>query len=116
MAAAGLEQVSFLKLDVEGAELATLRGFEQTLRERRILAMQFEHGEPSVESRTFLRDIVRFLALFDFTCFTLYPQSLERVDQYGYRMEDFRGRNYVALSPSLARSLDGILLVPTSVR
>lgn len=107
--AAGLEQVSFVKIDVEGAELATLRGFEQTLRDGRILAVQFEHGEPSVESRTFLRDVVRFLALFDFTCFRLYPQCLERVDEYGYEMEDFRGRNYVALSSRLARSLEGIV-------
>jgi len=109
METAGVECVSFLKVDVEGDDLSTLRGFERTLNERRILAIQFEHGEPSVESRTFLRDIVGFLVTFDFTCFQLYPRSLEKVDKYGYNMEDFRGRNYVALSPRLAQSLKGIV-------
>jgi FkbM family methyltransferase len=109
METAGVDRVSFLKVDVEGEDLSTLRGFERALNERRILAIQFEHGEPSVESRTFLRDIVRFLVPFDFTCFQLYPRSLEKLDKYGYRMEDFRGRNYVALSPCLAQSLMGIV-------
>jgi FkbM family methyltransferase len=109
MQMARVDCVSFLKIDVEGTDFATLRGFSRALDDRRILAVQFEHGEPSVESRTFLRDIVRFLMNFDFTCFQLYPRSLEKLDKYGYRMEDFRGRNYIALSPSLAQSLKGIV-------
>jgi FkbM family methyltransferase len=109
METTGVHRVSFLKIDVEGADFSTLRGFERAFNERRIVAVQFEHGEPSVESRTFLRDIVRFLTTFDFTCFQLYPRSLEKVDNYGYRMEDFRGRNYIALSPSLTQSLKEII-------
>jgi FkbM family methyltransferase len=109
MQMAGVDRVSFLKIDVEGADFAVLRGFERAFRERRIEAVQFEHGEPSVESRTFLRDIVKFLMKFDFTCFQLYPRSLEKVRHYGYSMEDFRGRNYIALSPGLVQSLNGII-------
>jgi FkbM family methyltransferase len=109
MSANGVERVSFLKIDVEGADLATLRGFKNAFQEHRVQAVQFEHGGPSVESRTFLRDIVRFLAMFDLRCFRLYPRTLERVDEYGYRMEDFQGRNYVALSPDLVQRLSGLI-------
>ena len=61
MAIAGVPSISFLKIDVEGADFTVLRGFERSFLERRVLAVQFEHGEPSVESRTLLRDIVAFL-------------------------------------------------------
>ena len=109
LAMAEVDRVSFLKIDVEGADFATLRGFERAFRERRILAAQFEHGEPSIESRTFLRDIVTFLARFDLTCFQLYPKHLEPVDPHGYKTEDFRGRNYIALSPSLTQQLRNVI-------
>jgi len=107
---AGIGRVSFLKIDVEGADLQTLRGFERTLAHGRIGGIQFEHGQPSVESRTFLRDIVAFLEKFNFCCFALYPTSLEPVTTYGYDMEDFRGRNYVALSPQLAPALEPVIV------
>jgi len=109
LATSGVQRVSFLKIDVEGNDFSTLRGFERAFKERRISGVQFEHGEPSVEARTFLRDIVRFLAQFDFKCFQLYPETLEPVDEYGYRMEDFRGRNFVALQPSLVQKLSRLV-------
>jgi hypothetical protein len=39
------EEVAFLKVDVEGAEMEVLRGCERLLSERLIEQMYFEHNE-----------------------------------------------------------------------
>jgi FkbM family methyltransferase len=93
--------VSFLKIDVEGHELATLKGFTRSLQLGKIAAIQFEHGEPSIEARTFLRDITGFLEAFGFHCFHLFPHGIGRIARNTYETEDFRGRNYIALSPDV---------------
>jgi FkbM family methyltransferase len=102
---AALDRIAFLKIDVEGSDIDVLKGFSSALSAQRIAAVQFEHGEPNIESRTFLRDIVEFLQGLGYYIFRLYPSSLERIDRCTYAMEDFRGRNYVALLPEIAAKL-----------
>jgi len=102
----GVRCVTFLKIDVEGTDLDVLKGFSTALSERRIGAVQFEHGEPSIEARTFLRDIIHFLNSFGFHTYRLFPNSLEQIEHCTYAMEDFRGRNYIALLPQIAATLN----------
>jgi FkbM family methyltransferase len=58
----GIERIDLLKLDVEGAELAALRGARRMLEERRIGLIQFEYGMPARSARVYLWD---FFALLD---------------------------------------------------
>jgi FkbM family methyltransferase len=105
MRAAGIDRIAFLKIDVEGHDLAALQGFEVAFAAGRVDAVQFEHGGPNVASRTFLRDSVLYLQQFDFVIFRLFPSSLEPIARPTYEMEDFKGRNYIALRPAMARQL-----------
>jgi FkbM family methyltransferase len=52
MAEYSIDVLDFLKLDVEGHELAALRGASESLESRRIKALTFEFGSSNLNSRT----------------------------------------------------------------
>jgi FkbM family methyltransferase len=54
--------IDLLKIDAEGNELAVLEGAETLLATGAIDRIQFEFGGTALDSRIFLRDIIRYLA------------------------------------------------------
>lgn len=95
LAATGIDHVDYLKIDVEGAELAVLRGFECALGHGRIGAVQFEHGRAGIVARTFLWD---FHELFEPLGYTIGRVRRTGVEPRRYRLSDesFVTANYVA--------------------
>ena len=93
-----IERIDLLKLDIEGGELAALRGAESCLRKRVIRNVAFEFGEPNLFSRSFFRDFWELLHPLGFTISRVLPGGrLRRVDAYGEELEYFRGvSNYLA--------------------
>lgn len=61
----GIDRIDLLKLDIEGAELAALRGAGRMLAERRIGLVQFEWGLPALSARVQLRDFYELLDGWD---------------------------------------------------
>ena len=57
----GIDAIDLLKVDVEGHELAVLKGARGLLGAGAIGAVQFEFGERSLYARTFLRDFFELL-------------------------------------------------------
>lgn len=98
IAAFRLDVVDFVKIDVEGHELAVLRGARQALRARRIKALAFEFGSGNLNSRTFFHDFWDELRPLGFRLHRICPGGLLLpIDDYYEDLEYFRGvSNYLA--------------------
>lgn len=93
-----ITRVDFLKLDVEGSELAALRGLGEWLRPEVVDAIQFEYGGTAIDAGTTLRDLYRLLESRGYLMAKLFPAGIE-VRDYRPWMEHYAYANYVALSP-----------------
>jgi FkbM family methyltransferase len=91
----GLGTIDWIKLDVEGHELAVLRGAEGAL--SRASLLQFEFGGGNVCSRTFFRDFWQFLTTRGFSIFRLAPGGTVQITGYAEVLEHFRTTNYVCI-------------------
>jgi FkbM family methyltransferase len=92
----GVERIDFLKLDVEGHELAVLRGARNMLDCGAISVIQFEFGPANIYSRTFFYD---FWTLFSdsYDLFRIIPIGIVPITYYGEHREVFLTTNYLAV-------------------
>lgn len=74
----GLEQIDFVKIDVEGTELDVIKGMRKTFKLNRRMTILFEYSE-LVQSEFSRQDIVEELEQFGFSCW--------RLDNKGYMSE-----------------------------
>lgn len=95
---AQLEHVDFLKIDVEGSELAALRGAGDYLRPEVIDAVQFEYGGTTLDARGSLAEIYQFLEERGYCIGKLMPREVE-IRAYRPWMENFVFSTYTALHP-----------------
>jgi FkbM family methyltransferase len=96
----GIDTVDFLKMDIEGHELAALRGARQSIENHRIRALTFEFGSGNINSRTYFHDFWDLLHPCGYTIKRICPGGvLYTVSEYYEDLEYFRGAtNYLALS------------------
>lgn len=93
-----IDRIDLLKLDVEGAELAALKGAKGMLTEGRIGLIQFEWGLPALSARVHLRD---FFDLLDgWTIHRIVPDGIVPV-VWHERWEIAWTTNYLATPPGL---------------
>jgi len=91
--------IDYVKIDVEGHELAVMKGFGDLIRQVRIL--QFEFGQKHIDTRTFFRDIWCYLIENQFSIYRLTPYGPERLLNYMERDETFLVTNFIALNTNL---------------
>jgi FkbM family methyltransferase len=91
----GIERIALLKIDVEGGELAVLRGFRRALDRGAIAAIQFEYGRINAANRTLLRDFYDLLEPLGYRLGKLFPRSVD-FRPHHWDLEGFIGLNYVA--------------------
>jgi FkbM family methyltransferase len=98
----GIDSVDFMKLDVEGSELAVLRGSRQALQTKRIKALTFEFGCGNINSRTYFHDFWDLLKGYGYTIQRICPGGiLLEITEYYEDLEYFRGvTNYLATAQS----------------
>jgi FkbM family methyltransferase len=98
IAAHRLDAVDYIKLDVEGHELAAIKGARHSLEQRVVKALSFEFGPADVASRTFFNDIWQYLMSFNLHLYRLGHDGFAiRIQQYSHDLESFSGvANYVA--------------------
>jgi len=97
-------QLDIVKIDVEGHELAVLRGFGRALAASRVV--QFEFGGCNIDTRTYFRDFWYFFTEAGFNLYRITPIGAERIHRYRESEEAFTVTNFIAVNQSAALSSD----------
>mmetsp|Transcript_42925 Transcript_42925/g.93233 ORF Transcript_42925/g.93233 Transcript_42925/m.93233 type:complete len:112 (-) Transcript_42925:1122-1457(-) len=93
-----LPYISFLKVDVEGHELAVLQGAKWMLRQHRIGALQFEYGGTFLDAGCSLRDICELLTPLGYSVFReIEKGGLAHIAHWEDQHEDFQIHNILAV-------------------
>jgi len=100
-----IESIDFLKLDIEGAEYDALLGFENSIREGRIKAIQFEYGYINISTKKLLIDYYRFFESNGYVVGKIFPKTVE-FRKYEFKYEDFIGPNFIAVKRSETKLID----------
>ena len=95
-AAEGIEHIDFLKLDVEGHELAVLHGARRMLTSGSVSMIQFEFGPANIYSRTYFYDFWSLLS-GAYAIYRIVPKGLAPLNYYGEHREIFLTTNYLAI-------------------
>lgn len=93
----GIERIDFLKLDVEGHEMAVLQGGESLLAAARIQYIQFEYGGSNIDARVLLSDFFDLFSQYGYHMHKIFPNRLEPAPRYEQQMENFQYQNWVAI-------------------
>ncbi|MGN6872409.1 MAG: FkbM family methyltransferase [Solirubrobacteraceae bacterium] len=97
-----IDRIDLLKLDIEGAELAALRGASRMLEEGRVGMIQFEWGLPALPARVHLLDF--FNLLKGWRIHRIVRGGIVPIDWHE-RWEIAWTTNYLAISPQMQADL-----------
>ena len=102
----GIEQIDFVKMDIEGHELMALKGCAGLLERGHIRALSFEFGGCNIDSRTYFQDFWYLLRGVNFRLYRVLPDSsLLRIKSYTEQLEVFTTTNYFAVHESISDRL-----------
>lgn len=102
---ANLGDISLLKIDTEGHELAVLRGALALIRQQRLGMIQFEFNEMNVISRVFLKDFYDLLDGYFF--YRLMRAGLLPLGAYTPKNEIFQFQNILAVRQDMEPQVAG---------
>lgn len=90
-----IEEIHFLKMDVEGHELKVLEGASELIQNNKIHTIQFEFGPANVDSRTFFKDYF-YLLKENFNLYRILKDGLHPITVYSENFEIFKTNNFLA--------------------
>ena len=74
-----INQVFFLKIDVEGNEYKVLKGAINYLTQNKIRFIQFEFGNAAKAARVYLHDIVNLLNIYNYNIYIIMPNGIKKL-------------------------------------
>ncbi|PCJ57470.1 MAG: hypothetical protein COA79_15680 [Planctomycetota bacterium] len=89
-----INNIDFVKIDVEGMDLQVIKGFEDQL--QNVCAVQFEYGIFNISSHDLLADFYNYLINSGFVVGKIYPRYVA-FQEYHYNLENFHGSNFLAV-------------------
>ncbi len=93
----GITRVDLVKLDIEGNELAALRGATSLLENHRLRTIAFEFGTPALEAGVQFRQLWDYLSKRDYQIARIIPKArLLPISDYQPYLESYLNANYVA--------------------
>lgn len=90
-----ISHIHFLKMDVEGHELAVLAGAQKMLKSDSIDFIQFEFGGCNIDSRTFFQDFFYLLSP-QYHLYRILKDGLFPITKYDESFEVFMATNFLA--------------------
>ena len=109
-----IKKIDFIKIDVEGNELAVIEGGKDSFKREAVSVVQFEYGGTYIDSRILLKDFFDFFVEMNYSFFLLYPERLCPVPRYDQRLENFQYKNFLIINNSViddSRILNKIISV-----
>jgi len=88
--------LDIVKLDVEGHELAALKGFGDAIFSTRVI--QFEFGGCNIDTRTYFQNFWYFFRERNFDIYRITPFGVEEIKAYRESDEHFSITNYIAVN------------------
>ncbi|GIW09739.1 MAG: hypothetical protein KatS3mg061_0796 [Dehalococcoidia bacterium] len=92
-----IAQVDYCKIDVEGHELAVIRGMSSLLDEGRVKVIQFEYSKTYLPAEILLKDVFSCFRDLPYSFFKITPRGLIAVPSYSERLETLRYSNWLAV-------------------
>jgi FkbM family methyltransferase len=90
------DNISFLKIDVEGGELDVLKGSVGKISSGKIDYIQFEYGGTFIDARVFLKDIFDFFEDKPYTIYKITQNGLKKINKYDPSLDNFQYSNFIA--------------------
>lgn len=104
----GIAAIDLLKIDVEGAELDVLAGFEQAISNHAIRVIQFEYGYSNGDAGHLMKDFYQFLVGNNYRVGRLWSAGV-RFSDFQYEMNNFTsGPNYLAVASGEAMLIEAL--------
>ena len=93
-----ISRISFMKIDVEGAELDVLRGAKELFCEDRMDFVQFEYGGTFRDAGIALEQVFQIFSQHQFLMFRISPKGLIYISRFSPDMEDYNYANFLAVN------------------
>jgi len=102
-----IDSIDLLKLDIEGAEYDALLGFEKSIMNGKIKAIQFEYGYINISTKKLLVDYYDFFEARNYIVGKIFPKTVE-FRKYAVKHEDFIGPNFIAVNKSETELIESL--------
>lgn len=89
-----VQNIHFLKIDVEGAELDVLKGAKRMLTEKRILFAQVEYGGTYPDAGITFKQVINYLDSLGYKVYELKGNNLIQLTEENF-IEDYRFANFL---------------------
>lgn len=98
LAERGLREIDFLKIDVEGHEVAVLRGFARAIAEQRVRFIQWEYNKTWLPARVSLQDVFEPLGAAGYRLCKIRPRDLLHYAVYRPTLDNYCYSNWLAVA------------------
>ncbi|MBU0568951.1 FkbM family methyltransferase [bacterium] len=98
-----IKNISFIKIDTEGHEVAVLKGAQNLINHQLIGMIQFEYGGTFLDSRTTLRDVYNILSK-NYIISHVLPNGILPLP-YSNILETYRYSNWLVISRNIFKYL-----------
>ncbi len=92
-----IQQIDFLKIDVEGHEYEVFKGAKNLLKSTAIKMIQFEYGGCNIDSKVFLKDLFEYFQNTSYSFYKIYPNYIKQINQYDQKLDNFQYQNWLII-------------------